>query len=385
MSSNIAVRAARPAAGLAIMAILGLGSLIGAQNSIENPAKPKAANAGRVVVPQEVLTISDEGTTDYYFKWPHTLKTGPDGSLVLIDRDQVLRFDKNGKFQGNFLKKGQGPGEVNSPGACLATAKNVIVISNYPNKIVFFDLSGRFEKEIAVRQQGRAPLSTLLYQGGNFIFRTWDFPQTTGDPKIVEIPQTIVAVSEETGEVKTLSPFMTKAFVITSAGGGGGMFDIVSLITTPFQEKLLALTHTEEYLLKIYDPAANRVLKEFRRAYERVKGEPLTDAEKKGGVLVGGQHYTRPERKFENDVVNVLARDNEIWAVTSTKDKARGVLIDVFDGDGIYRDCFWLKLPEPALGSVRSPGQSVLDGEFLWVVERAEDETFSIKKYRIAI
>ena len=34
------------------------------------------------------------------------------------------------------------------------------------------------------------------------------------------------------------------------------MFDIVSLITTPFQEKLLALTHTEEYLLKIYDLAA---------------------------------------------------------------------------------------------------------------------------------
>ena len=370
-----------------IAAIIALPLLVlaGPGQIIENPAKPKAANAGRVIVPEEVLAISDEGTTDYYFKWPHTLKTGPDGSLVLIDRDQVLRFDKNGKFQGNFLKKGQGPGEVNSPGACLATAKNVIVISNYPNKIVFFDLSGRFEKEIAVRQQGRAPSSILLYQGGNFIFRTWDFPQTTGDPKIVETPQTIVAVSEETGEVKTLSPFMTKAFVITSAGGGGGTFDIVSLITTPFQEKLLALTHTEEYLLKIYDPASNRVLKEFQRTYERVKGEPLTEAEKKGGVLVGGQHYTRPERKFENDIKNVLARDNEIWAVTSTKDKARGVLIDVFDGDGIYRDCFWLKLPEAGLRNIISPGQCALDGEYLWMVEWSEDETFSIKKYRVIL
>ena len=135
---------------------------VGAQSVIENPAKPKAANAGRVVVPEEVLAISDEGTTDYYFKWPHTLKTGPDGSLVLIDRDQILRFDKNGKFQGNFLKKGQGPGEMTYPGACLATVKNTIIISNYPNKIVFLDLAGKFEKEIPVRQEGRTNLSLLL-------------------------------------------------------------------------------------------------------------------------------------------------------------------------------------------------------------------------------
>jgi len=29
--------------------------------------------------------------------------------------------------------------------------------------------------------------------------------------------------------------------------------------------------------------------------------------------------------------------------------------------------------------------QSTLDGDFFWVVERAEDETFSIKKYRVMI
>ena len=55
------------------------------QAVIENPAKPKAANAGRVVAPQEVLAISDEGTSDYYFKWPHALAAGPDGGLLLTD------------------------------------------------------------------------------------------------------------------------------------------------------------------------------------------------------------------------------------------------------------------------------------------------------------
>jgi len=56
MSTNIAVRAGRTAAGLGIMAILGLGNLIGAQNIIENPAKPKAVNAGRVVAPAEAIS-----------------------------------------------------------------------------------------------------------------------------------------------------------------------------------------------------------------------------------------------------------------------------------------------------------------------------------------
>jgi hypothetical protein len=50
---------------------------------IENPAKPLAKNAGRVIAPQEVLAISDEGTSDFYFKWPSGLAIGPDGSLLL--------------------------------------------------------------------------------------------------------------------------------------------------------------------------------------------------------------------------------------------------------------------------------------------------------------
>jgi len=250
---------------------------------------------------------------------------------------------------------------------------------------VFLDLAGKFEKEIPVRQEGRTNLSLLSFHGGAFIFRAWDFPRTTGDPDIIDTPQTIVAVSEETGEAKTLSTFMTKAFVITSAGGGGGMFDITSLIAAPFQERYLALSHTEEYLVRIYDPAANKVVREFRRNYDRIKGHPLTESEKKGGILMNGQHYTVPQRRFEDDIKNVLTRDGEIWALTSTTDKAKGLLIDVFDGEGVYRDGFWLNLPEAALRSLQSPGQCALDGEFLWVVEQAEDETFTIRKYRVML
>jgi hypothetical protein len=355
-----------------------------AQAVIENPGKPKAANAGRVVKPTEVLTISDEGRSDFYFKWPNLLATGEDGSLFIREVDQVLWFDKNGKFLGNLFKKGQGPGEMSYPGTPLATPTHVVLFSTYPNKLVYFDRTGRYEKEMAVRSSGgRTSLSLIGYLAGRFYFESGEFPRTTGDPDFVDNPRTVVAVSETDGSVTSLATFVTRAWVVTSPSGGGGMFTITSLVAVPFGGNLLALTHTEDYLVKLYDPAADKVVREFRRSYERVKGIPLTDAEMKGGVIINNKHYTRPGRKFENDIGNLLVRDGEIWVVTSARDKAKGVLIDVFDGEGVYRDAFYIQLPEVAIRSLQSPGQCVLDGDFLWVVERAEDETSTIKKYRV--
>ena len=197
-------------------------------------------------------------------------------------------------------------------------------------------------------------------------------------------PRTIVAVNEADGAIEPLTTFITRSYVMTAAAAPGGMFEITSLIAVPFRDDLLALAHTEEYLVKIFDPAADKIVREFRRAYERVKGEPLTEAEKKGSVIMNGKRYTRPERKFENDVKNILTRNDEIWAVTSTKDKAKGVLIDVFDGEGVYRDCFWLKLPsrpwEAFCRRANAPSTAIFSGS--WNGPRTRR---SIKKYRVVI
>jgi len=363
--------------GLGLLAVLAAAALPSfSQTIVENPAKPKAANAGREIVPEEVLAISDEGRSDFYFKSPGGLTRGPDGSILLRDSEQVLHFDANGKFLRNLFKKGQGPGEMPRPGTPVATEQDVVICAGSPSKLVFFGPAGRYEKEIAIRTEGQASFRLIGYQAGRFYFDRGEFPRTSGDPDFVDNPRTLVAVDEADGSIATLATFVTRAWVVT-LGEGGGVFHITSLIAVPFRDKLLVLTHTEDYLIKLFDPAANRVVREFRRAYPRIKGEPL------GGIFINNKHYTRPERKFENDIRNLLVRDGEIWVVTSTEDKAKGVLVDIFDEEGIYRDCFWLNLPEFALKSLLSPSQCALDGEFLWVVERSEDETYSIKKYRV--
>ncbi len=191
-----------------------------AQTIVENPAKPKAANAGRVVAPQEVLAISDEGTSDFYFKRPRGLKTAPDGSLFLLDESQVLQFNKDGKFGRNFFKKGQGPGEVNNVGACLPAVKNFIIHSPYPNKLVFFDLAGKYERELPVRSETRSMMTALLFHGGTFYFETREFPRVKGDPDYVDSPHAILAVDAATGAIKTLTSFVTRAFVVSASSGG---------------------------------------------------------------------------------------------------------------------------------------------------------------------
>jgi hypothetical protein len=377
-------------ASSAILGILLLFPAAGFAQIVENPAKPKAANAGRVVVAEEVLAISDEGTSEFFFYWPRDPRTAPDGSLILSDKDQILLFDADGKFRRNFFKKGQGPGEVTYFDVCWPTDKSLIVQSVYPNKLIFFDHAGKYEREIRMGALPgiRRPQARLrLVRGEEYFLEAWDSPPfEKEEPEFVDMPRMILALNAATGELKTLAAFSTKAYIQASpSGGGGAYYPVTNLIAVRFKEKYLALAHTEGYLVKIYEPGTNTIVREFRRIYNRVKPEPLTEEQKKGGAMIGGKPFRPPELKYQNDIKNIFAHGDEIWVVTSTTDKAKGFLIDIFDGAGVYRDCFWLKLPEAASKSLLSPGQSALDGEFLWVVEKSEDETYAIKKYRVGV
>ncbi|MBE0711164.1 MAG: hypothetical protein IH583_02190 [Candidatus Aminicenantes bacterium] len=379
----------RKASFLSFIAVfLGIAPL-GLAQIIENPSKPRAANAGRVIVPEEVLAISDEGTRDYYFKGPRDLTIAPDGSLFLIDEFQVLQFDKDGKFVRNLHKKGQGPGEMSYVRACLTTEKNVIVHTDSPDRLLFFDYAGRYEKEIPMRFLGASKFmpKALLALGAKFYIQSADQPRVEGEPDYVEVPHSILALDAATFESRELSSFPTISYVITGEGGRHtGLYQISSFFAVPYKGKYLALSHTSEYLIKIFDPAADKVIREFRRAYERVKPDPPTALEKIGNIKIGGKRYPRPEQKFQSDVKVILTRGDEIWTVTSTQDKSRGVLIDVFNGDGIFMDSFYLKLPDSALRQLRWSGYCTLDGDFLWVAESDdENDIYTIKKYRLGI
>ena len=76
-----------------------------------NPVTPLSKNAGRVLSLKEVMRIIDTGR-NFYFKYLHSIKIAPNGSIFVKDDEELLQFDSKGKFNRNFSKKGQGPGEI---------------------------------------------------------------------------------------------------------------------------------------------------------------------------------------------------------------------------------------------------------------------------------
>lgn len=311
---------------------------------VESPRKPKAPNAGRVIVPKEVMAISGEGPSDHHFKYAWSPRVAPNGSLLVRTisksdgRTQILMFDKAGRFVRNLEGKGSEP--MSYSGFFIA-GKNVVVLAEgrgsvYLPKLLWFDSAGIYEREIPCDVHDLLPLA---YIDGTFYFGTGKFHNALSDldnekPKIIDEPHDILTFTDGSGAMKSLACFPTREFAACEDLGGRIRCTgapLSSFIALPYQAKYLILSHTSEYLLKIYAPATNAVIGEFRRVYKRVK-----NAQGKRKITIGGKTYTVPDQKYYGDIRNIFTRGDEIWAVTSTYDKTKGNLIDLFDGDGIY-------------------------------------------------
>lgn len=142
------------------------------------------------------------------------------------------------------------------------------------------------------------------------------------------------------------------------------------------------VSHTQEYAIKILDLKEGRVERIFRRNYKRIKA-PEKVGEKKPRVTIDNKTYTAPPQKYQEDIKNLFVQDDQLWVMTSTVNKRRGVLIDVFDREGRYVDNFFLRfphgLPEPQFRFL----QMELAGDFLYLVEQDESGIFAVVKDRL--
>jgi hypothetical protein len=66
-------------------------------------------------------------------------------------------------------------------------------------------------------------------------------------------------------------------------------------------------------------------------------------------------------------------------------DKQKGILVDLFSGEGKYLDNFYLPLPGiKRPDSLESTSYTIV-GDYLYIVEPDEEDTPTIVKYRIEI
>ena len=88
-------------------------------------------------------------------------------------------------------------------------------------------------------------------------------------------------------------------------------------------------------------------------------------------------------RDYYNDIQQILTYKNTIWVLTSTWDRNKGFLVDVFNGKGRYLDNFYLPLPKNIKLDDLSRYPITISGDFLIIVEKDVNDIPGIVRYKM--
>lgn len=350
--------------GASLIILMGLLSVCpqGFGQIMENPAKPKAKNAGRVLDLVEVWRIADKGG-EFYFQSPRRLQIAFDGTIFVADEKEFLKFSADGKFLKNIYRGGQGPGEISGTFFHSILGRDVFVQDLNSWRFWRVDLDGVFQEQIDLKKRDPGYLIGVAPDGFLFQRVIWP-PRSEWTGRLVDVPCAVDFHPKDGSEIREVARFHTKAFL---SGGSATSWDLRINVISP-DRKLLYAYFGRDYLIEVVDLAAGRIIKRFRRAYPKIPHEERrweADFRKKNGS---------PKIEYETDILGLFPVGEKIWVATSTEDKAKGRLIDVFDRDGRFIDTFFLG----SRGSLMAVGEG-----FIICEETNEDETIIIVKYRI--
>ncbi|MCK4646953.1 MAG: 6-bladed beta-propeller [Candidatus Aminicenantes bacterium] len=344
--------------------ILIFNSVIYAQEIIENPEKPLSKNAGRIVQLKEIHRITDE-SGKYFFRRPTNFQVSPNGDLFIQDNEQLLQFDSEGAYIRNVFKKGKGPGEIESYFNYYIHQNEIFIYDFSAIKVIQTDLEGNLINQIKIEP---GPYNGFCGVTENWYVFMKDIPPPLSvyKNKLYDMKCVIKLVSKNGKIEKDSHTFPRKVFLSVERRGRTSWVRWFSALSD--DAKILYVSHTSEYLIEAFDLEKGRILRCFNRKYPRIKYV------NQGWEDNYYKRYNAPKIKYENDVEGLLINKNFIWVKTSTKDKKKGFLIDVFDSDGKYIDNFYLNLD----GSLMAA-----QGDYIFALESDEDENLQIVKYKI--
>lgn len=347
---------------------------------IENPAVPPGENAGRVIIPQEVMRITDE-SGDFYFKDPGYIKIAPDESIFLVDENQFLRFDKQGKFLNNQQKPGQGPGEYTYLLYYQFMSNKIYIFGTSPFKLVETGLQGNLLRETRLTgaQSFRRVLGFIEGKDKFWFVSSSDreiINRNTGEQTLdLELAWgTLEGKVEKTGILFPETWYMVKE----TSKDGGIRVRLRSMVHPIFirHQTNLYVSNTQKYLVQCVDLEKAKVAHKFTRKYASVPHvDDKTKEENNRAIGV--------EPEYFSDIQAVHFYNDQIWIFTSTVVKDKGVLVDVFTKEGKYIDNFYLKLPRVTTANDLEDKTLTLYKNFLFTAEEDDDGSMSVVKYKL--
>lgn len=359
--------------GLLILTGLLLACALGFGQIIENPAKPVAANAGRIVTLKEELRIEDTGA-GFFFKNPSTIRVSPRGDIFFKDgQEQALLFDSEGRFVTNLFKKGQGPGEFASLIDTWASP-DLLYVRGTPPKILVYDYTGHLVQEHSLRD---------VFTGGHFILAdranllVYGFgrPDASGGTGFRDIPWDIFEIATD-GTSHKIGSFPIPVYLNVEADRAISWTGWNGLQVVALNSNSLYLNASSEYLIENFARDKRAVVLRFRRPYTRVKRSG-------GGVVSTSRRNEPPPPEFWPDIFALHVVDGHLWVQTSTVTREKGILFDVFDAKGLYLDSFYIQSSIRNENGEPARVRMTFAGGYAYFREETSSGLFMIRKCRL--
>jgi len=346
--------------------ILIFNSLIFAQEIIENPEKPLSKNASRVIQLKELMRIK-EVSGKFYFKWADEVKVSSDGSIYVQESGHLYEFNAAGEFIKDYYRKGEGPGEFNQNlRGFLLEDDEIIPFSSNMKKIVRIARNGNLIEDIRPKKLFSYILARYNSKYYFAVREVGKYPKSTG----IYNDYLKLLITNEAGETSATPYIFPFTVSLNVHERGFGWLYISRLLAVRKKPRYVFFSVTPEYLVNLWDLEKNTI-KSFRRKYNRVRFIEM----EKSPILVP---------KYINDICGLLIYNDNLWVLTSTFLREKGLLVDVFDLEGRYLDNFYLPLLWIRMeGNIAYHFPMTIQGNYLFVVEQDEDGLISIVKYEI--
>jgi len=355
------------------LAILLLSTLFYAA---QTPWKGKITKEGDVTIvknPKDpiykdpILTLKEDFALggpnahgDNSFNQIRTAAIGDDGTIYVVDgkESHVKMFDASGKYLKTFSRKGQGPGELQSPSAIsINRTKKEILIQEISRRLSYFAMDGTFLRNQSLKE-------------------VWALRARVDSKGSIVATEAIMDPKEPRYLTKKFDADMKLiAELAKSPAPTPSVFNPLMAIAywTIDKDDNIVYGYPKTYEIQFFGPS-NSVIKKIIRDYDPVEITEAEKEEQRKGIANDGmgdlklefdQYHPAFRRFFLSDLGHIFV---QTWE--KTKD---GLTVhDIFDASGR----FLARIPLPVTGI------EILDGKY-YALEEDNEGYQMIKRYSV--